>query len=226
MAEPGPSLRYERKFVAADLDARDAAALVRFHPAVFREAFPPRYVNNVYFDTPSFAHYDANVRGVAERVKCRIRWYGERSGPVAKPALELKRKRGLVGSKESYGLHPFVFDESFQPCAQLEKAEVPEGLRRELAALRPVLLNRYRRRYFLSRDGRYRLTLDSELGFWALAGIAHRLLARGLEDRRVILELKFAIGDDAGAARIASRLPLRLSRSSKYVAGVDALYGR
>jgi len=226
VAESAPiPLRYERKFVTWDLDVREAEAVIRFHPAVFREAFPPRFVNNLYFDTPSFDHYQANLRGVAERVKCRIRWYGERLGPIARPTLELKRKRGLVGSKQGYALQPFAFDESFDARGAIEKAELPAWLAPELAALRPVLINRYRRRYFLSRDGRYRLTLDSELAFWPTGGVANRLIARGTGDPRLIVELKFAIGDDVGAARIATRLPFRLSRNSKYVIGVDTLYG-
>jgi hypothetical protein len=225
MAEPAENLRYERKFVDFELDPREAEMLVRLHPSVFREAFPPRYVNNVYFDTPSFDHYQANVRGLAERVKCRIRWYGERLGPVARPTLELKRKHGLAGSKEGHGLRPFAFDESFDAGAELEKAEVPLRLRMELAPLRPVLVNRYRRRYYVSQDRRYRLTLDSELAFWPIGGAANRPCARPRLDPRLIAELKFAVGDDEGAARIATRLPFRLSRSSKYVLGVDALYG-
>ena len=225
MAEPAPNLRCERKFVTADLDAREVEAIVRFHPAVFCEVFPPRFVNNVYFDTPSFAYYEANVRGVAQRVKCRIRWYGERLGPIARPVLELKRKHGLAGSKQGYALQPFAFDESFDARGAVEKAELPAWLAPELAALRPVLTNRYRRHYFLSRDARYRLTLDSGLAFWAIGGVANRLLARGTCVPRLIVELKFAIGDDVGAAQIATRLPFRLSRSSKYVIGVGALYG-
>src|SRR3972149_549673 len=86
MAEPAANgLRYERKFVTFELDQAETLAVVRFHPALFREVFHTRWVNNIYFDTPSFDHYQANVRGVADRVKCRIRWDGAPPGATAPP---------------------------------------------------------------------------------------------------------------------------------------------
>jgi len=226
MAEPAANgLRYERKFVTFELDLAETLAVVRFHPALFREAFHPRFVNNIYFDTPSFDHYQANVCGVANRVKCRIRWYGAPLGPIARPTLELKRKRGLVGSKESHPLFPFDLDARFDARLLFEKSDLPEPLRCDLASLRPVLVNRYRRRYFVSRDESYRLTLDSELGFRTPTRGPGRSPSWVGRDGRVIVELKFGIGKEDEAARIATRFPFRLTRSSKYVVGVDALYG-
>ena len=219
-------MRYERKFVIQDLGVAETEAVIRFHPAVFREIYHARYVNNIYFDTPSLEHYHANVRGIAQRVKCRIRWYGKPAGPIARPTLELKRKSGLLGSKESHPLQPFDLDERFDARHVLEKSDLPATLRCDLGPLHPVLMNRYRRRYFLSHDGKYRLTVDSEL--------AYRTVARGVNlfpawmptDGRVIVELKFGVGGEAGASRIATRFPFRMTRSSKYVIGIEALYTR
>ncbi len=226
VAEPAAiDLRYERKFVTFELDLAETLAVVRLHPAFFREAFHARWVNNIYFDTPSFDHYHANVRGVANRVKCRIRWYGAPHGPIARPTLELKRKRGLVGHKESYALRPFDLDPGLDARCLFEKSDLPGPLRCDLASLRPVLMNRYRRRYFVSRDERYRLTLDAELGFRPPTRGSVRSPLRVGRDGRVIVELKFGIGKEDEAARIATRFPFRMTRSSKYVVGVDALYG-
>jgi hypothetical protein len=226
MAEPAASpARYERKFVTFEIDPAEALAVIRFHPAAFREAYPPRWVNNLYFDTPSLDHYQANVRGVANRVKCRIRWYGDALGPVARPTLELKRKRGLVGSKESHPLRPFELDTGFDARGVLEKSDLPAPLECDLASLCPILMNRYRRRYFLSGDGSYRLTLDSELAYRPIARAGGCFRARAVGDGRVIVELKFGLGGERGASRIANRFPFRLTRSSKYVLGVEALYG-
>jgi hypothetical protein len=227
VAETDPNgLRYERKFVPERLGIPEVEALIRLHPAGFREIHHARWVNNIYFDTPSFDHYEANVRGVARRVKCRIRWYGELLGPVGRPTLELKRKQGIVGSKQGYPLQPFEQAEGFDARALLEKSDLPAALRPELAALRPILTNRYLRRYFLSSDGGYRVTLDSELGFWPIGPAAGSFRGLSTGDARVILELKFGIGGEAGGARIASQLPFRVTRSSKYVIGIDLLYGR
>jgi hypothetical protein len=226
MAEsPANGLRYERKFVTFELDLAETLAVIRLHPAAFREAYHPRFVNNVYFDTPSFDHYHANVRGIADRVKCRIRWYGAPLGPIQRPTLELKRRHGLVGSKESHPLRPFDLDAGLDAGGLFEKSEVPAPLRCDLAPLRPVLLNRYRRRYFVSRDESYRLTLDTDLGFRTPTPGPGRSPTWVGRDGRVIVELKFGIGKEDEGARIATRFPFRLTRSSKYVVGVDTLYG-
>jgi hypothetical protein len=225
MAERTPNdHRYERKFVTSELGVAETEAVVRFHPAVFREAYRPRYVNNIYLDTPSLDHYQDNVRGLSRRVKCRIRWYGSPRGPVARPTLELKRKDGLVGTKETRPLLPFDLEGDFDPRHVFEKSELPAPLLYDLRVLRPVLINRYRRRYFVSRDGIYRVTIDSDLGY---RGVAHGLGRPGSwlgSDGRVIIELKYGLGHEDGASRLASRFPFRVTRSSKYVIGVEALY--
>lgn len=218
-------LRWERKFVTFELDVREIEAVIRFHPALFHEIYAARYVNNLYLDTPSLDHYQANAAGVARRVKCRIRWYGDLRGPVARPTLELKRKQGLVGTKECHPLQPFALAPGFDAHGVFAKASLPTPMRLDLANLVPVLLNRYRRRYFLSADGVYRLTLDSELEFHGAGPALDRLSARARGDARRIVELKFPPGSEAGASRIASRFPFRLSRNSKYALGVETLYG-
>jgi len=223
---PGPELRYERKFVPASFGAREADALIRLQPAASREIYRVRWVNNVHLDTPSFGHYEANVRGLADRVKCRIRWYGDLAGPVGRPTLGLKRRHGLLGTKESHPLQPFEHGEGFDVRALLAKSDLPEALRHELGPLRPELTNRYRRRYYLSRDGAYRLTLDDELGFWPIGPAAGSYRAYVAEEPRLVLELKYGLGREDGAARIASRLPFRVTRNSKYVVGVELLYAR
>jgi hypothetical protein len=227
MVDPAAAgMRYERKFVIFDLGVAETEAVVRFHPAVFREIYHPRWVNNIYFDTPSLDHYHANVRGIAQRVKCRIRWYGKPAGPIARPTLELKRKSGLLGSKESHPLHPMELDDRFDARHVLEKSDLPATLRCDLGPLHPVLMNRYRRRYFLSHDGKYRLTVDSALAYRTVSPGASRFPAWLPSDGRVIVELKFAYGGEEGAKRIASRFPFRITRSSKYVLGIEALYTR
>src|SRR5262245_60106890 len=227
MAERAASdLRYERKFVTFELGAAEMLAVIRFHPAAFREAYHPRFVNNIYFDTPSLDHYHANVRGLANRVKCRIRWYWQPFGPIARPILELKRKRGLLGSKESHPLRPFELDTGFDARCVFEKSDLPASLLFDLASLRPMLMNRYLRRYFVSHDGHHRVTVDTGLGFRPMVGGVGRSTTWVGDDGRVIVELKFGIGHADEGSRIATRFPFRLTRSSKYVLGMDTLYHR
>src|SRR5688572_29998156 len=114
-------LRYERKFLITNYSYKDVLQILKFHPACFSEIFEERSINNIYFDTPGLLHYYDNIEGSPDRLKVRIRWYGELFGPVDKPVLEYKIKKGLMGKKESHALRPFVLNEKFNK-AEIEKA--------------------------------------------------------------------------------------------------------
>ena len=86
--------RYERKFLVDQLDVHQVLALVKLHPAMFYQPYPPRYVNNLYLDTEGLDNYQDNVSGVGDRRKVRLRWYGDLFGDVDRPVLEFKIKRG------------------------------------------------------------------------------------------------------------------------------------
>ena len=87
--------RYERKSVISELTKNEIKALIKLHPAMFLESYPPRFVNNLYLDSVGMNNYFDNMAGLKERVKVRIRWYGRLFGSVEKPTLELKIKNGL-----------------------------------------------------------------------------------------------------------------------------------
>jgi len=224
-SESTPEFRYERKLVCFALGPREVAMLVQLHPALFREIYQERYVNNIYFDTPFLDSYHANVSGIADRLKCRIRWYGKLFGPIENPILELKQKQGFVGRKLAHPLRAFTLGEGFVAANLFDGAGISARQRLYLDSLGPTLLNRYRRRYFLSADGRFRITVDWDLEFHRIDAHSNRFAERAHCPQRVILELKYE-RDTKGAAEITGRFPFRLSRSSKYVVGIDALYGR
>lgn len=220
-----PNARYERKFVARAYSLAEALAAVKRHPALFREIYPARTVNNIYFDTPGFKAYYEHVNGSAERIKTRIRWYGPVGGAIEAPTLERKLKCGLVGGKLSYPLQPIYMNGSV-PCRQIEDAfghaRIPELLREELRGLRPVLVNRYDRRYFLSGDRAIRLTVDSEIQFFGARGAVgwdSPIRPRPM----IVIELKFDPSHADQVARITNHFPFRMTRCSKYVMGIEAI---
>ena len=94
--------RYERKFLVDQLDQHQVMGLIKRHPSMFSEPFPPRFINNFYLDTANMEHYHDNVVGAADRRKVRIRWYGDLMGQIERPVLEFKIKHGLVGTKRNY----------------------------------------------------------------------------------------------------------------------------
>ncbi len=218
--------RYERKFVADGLVLAEVLALVRRHPAAFREAYPPRFVNNIYLDSHGRSDYHDNLVGVANRSKTRVRWYGPASGQIARPVLERKLKRGLVSGKLSHALPAFFLNGgALLPLLKniFDAAQLPEGLRSYLHHLEPSLCNRYRRYYFLSGDGRFRLTVDTELQFGH--GRASNDLQATLNPlaSTQILELKFGPSEAEQADCVTNGLPFRLARCSKYVLGIGGL---
>ncbi|UCC51019.1 MAG: VTC domain-containing protein [Anaerolineaceae bacterium] len=217
--------RYERKFFISDLTSHEVEAIIKLHPAIISEIYYPRYVNNIYLDSFAMNSYFDNVDGVADRIKVRIRWYGDMFGVIEKPVLEFKIKRGLVGRKESFPLKSFSIDEHLQlDCIVdlFDRSDIPADLRLNLGAVEASLINRYRRKYFLSADKRYRITIDTELTFCPVEKA--RFLHKYVDYASTVLEVKYHPEDNRQVTRITSHFPFRMTRSSKYVNGIDLAY--
>lgn len=215
-------LRYERKFEAHGTAPRSAVALLKLHPAHFREVYEARRVNSLYFDTSLLTDYHDHVSGAANRSKVRVRWYGEEGPAGQAQRLELKARRGNVGMKCVRSLEAGLFSslEELPRAGSALRDEDSSWMREHLASRTPSLLNQYWRRYFVSADGRFRVTVDWGLAFqrWMAGGHSHR--KHCLEHDFVVLELKYQPQDDRRADQVTARLPFRLSRLSKYVHGM------
>lgn len=207
-------MRHERKFIARAASPAGIRDLIRLNPAVFRVEHPPRRVNNLYLDTPYFRHARAHLAGAAERVKLRVRWYGD-EGTEAR--FEIKRRAGTASCKETLPL-PGVAGAFALDAGTLSSSG--ERVREAVRGHRFTLANHYMREYFRSADGRLRLTIDSAATFRPMRPGGG--CAGGDEPMQglVILELKYAPADEARALEAAARLPFRLSRSSKYITGL------
>jgi hypothetical protein len=204
----------------------EIGAMIRLHPAMFFEAYPPRHINNLYFDSSEMNNYFDSVHGFKDRHKIRIRWYGDLFGVIEKPHLEIKIKNGLVGKKESYLLNPFAFDENLKRDSipdLLNKLEIPELLKLKLNSSEFALLNRYIRRYYESMDRKFRLTIDSEMTFYQLQAFNHNFLNKSIDHTNTIVELKYGSDEDLCAEQISNYFPFRMTKSSKYVDGIERL---
>ena len=228
MSDTPENQRYERKFAIKAASLPEVEHSVRLHPALFFQEYAPRTVNNIYFDSADLRNYHQNVNGHSHRTKLRVRWYGELFGAVTHAVLEQKCRRGHVGSKVSARLAPFEFDQrasahKVRRC--LEDSSLPDDLRHEVRLAEPTLVNRYRRQYFRSADRQVRLTIDSNLAFFAFQRLANSFLARVAVPALVVLELKYSDTASEEAASVASLLPFRMTRMSKYVFGLNAVGG-
>jgi SPX domain protein involved in polyphosphate accumulation len=219
--------RFERKYHVDYMPLAQIEHLVRRNPALFRIAYPDRTINNIYLDTPNRQSLLENLDGIADRTKARIRWYGEMLGRVEKPVLEFKIKRGMVGAKESYRLTPFTVEKTMSAKVvhdALDHSNLPPEVQLSLKKFEPVLLNRYRRKYFISADSHYRITLDYDLEYYRFDR-HFNLFTRSVRDyHSTVVELKYSGDIDQIDDRVAGYFPFRVTRMSKFVTGVQSVH--
>ena len=217
--------RYERKFYISKMDAKEVECLIKIHPSAFSEIFHERFVNNIYLDSVGLKHYFDNIDGNNRRYKIRFRWYGNLLGHVGNPVLEVKVKENLVGFKLRYPFGSFEVgpELSMEEIGKVCKhAGLPDAMNEILRGMNFSLLNRYRRKYFLSADKKYRITIDSDLGYYSLAKRGNTFLNKNSDVTGVVVELKYDTTIDDEAKFITHYFPFRLSRMSKYVSGVES----
>jgi hypothetical protein len=220
--------RYELKLPLLNRNAAGIWSSIRRHPLGFEELHPPRQINNVYFDTPHLSCFTTSIAGVSRRLKLRLRWYGE-SDDVGKGQLEWKWRAGNAGWKWSA---PVAWEgnlakQSWSPLRDRFRSDLDGRQRATFDALSiTTLLNRYRRSYFISRDGRCRLTLDEDLSFIAqTGGLSLQTLGVTPCRRMQVLEVKVAY-DEADVVRSALQgFPYRPARFSKYTTGLELFLG-
>ncbi|MCW3071654.1 MAG: hypothetical protein JWO44_1544 [Bacteroidetes bacterium] len=220
-------MRYERKFLITGYSHKDVEQMIKFHPACFSEIYHQRTVNNIYFDTLGFNHYYDNVEGSQDRLKVRIRWYGDVFGTIAQPILEYKIKKGLLGKKNSYWLQTFRLDEHFdkeQILNAISKSEVPQQVKDELLSLKPSLLNSYTRKYFLSADKNFRITIDHQLSYYRINYDSNTFTNKSLDRNATVLELKYDSALEQEAKEIGALFPFMMTKNSKYLSGLERLF--
>ena len=217
-------LRHERKFLITDHSEKDVEQMIKLHPACFSEIFHQRTINNIYFDTLGFNNYYDNVEGETDRLKVRIRWYDDLLCKIEKPTLEFKIKKGLLGKKESYPLLPFTLDTNFsktQIRQSISSEKTPIHVRDLVNSLKPSLLNCYSRKYFLSADGQFRITIDWELTYYRINYSGNTFLNRSVDYATTVLELKYDSSLETEAKQIGNHFPFAMTKSSKYLQGME-----
>jgi SPX domain protein involved in polyphosphate accumulation len=211
-------MRYERKYKIENLSYSLVEQSIRLHPAGFRKIFPDRQVNNIYFDTSDWTTFKENVMGIAERKKFRVRWYGENLQAIEQPVFEIKIKSNQLGDKISHPIAPFQLanlDLPLKEIQNLSEAKVP---------LLPTLLNSYHRSYFGTPDGKFRVTVDRKLRYFSLLNNS-RFHAYRIEDEEIVMEIKYDETLDLATDRITQHFPFRMTKSSKYVSGIELVIG-
>jgi len=220
--------RLEIKFIADERHEQLLISWFEGHPACFLEPFPGRWVNNVYFDTYDYLAFRQNLSGASQRYKVRYRWYGQCDLP-GRGALEVKCKRNFFGWKLRYPADdaPCREGDRWHDMRRRLAMQLPAAGRPWLEANpQPVILNRYHRRYMVTHDAKVRATIDTQMAVYDQRYKPQPNLWRSSNmPKLLVVELKFDRGERQRASRLVEGLPLRVSRYSKYVTGVQSVQG-
>ncbi len=228
MRSPAELPRYEVKVPCAAHWVPQLAAWVRLDPAHWRVAYPPRQVNNVYFDTVDYQNLNDNLGGAGERSKLRLRWYDPTLERVDGARLELKSREGAVGRKAvcpldlALDLAQRDWPALYQALYQAADAAARLWLEQTPC---PVLINHYQRAYYTTPDSLLRLTIDTDLRAYDQRLSNHPNLTRpAMLAETAVVEFKTAVDTPAveRLSEVLGRLPLRVDRHSKYVRGMLA----
>jgi hypothetical protein len=218
--------RYERKFLVNGLSSHQMESVIKRNTFMFSPVYEQRWVNNIYLDTTEKSSYADNVEGLSNREKYRIRWYGNLFGNIEKPVFEIKIKRGLLGKKETFKLPAFDLDESFgiqTITTIIDSATTNSSWNIYLKSMGVSLINRYCRRYYMSSDKKFRITLDMNLMYQRVHQHGNYFLSQIKQHQCLILELKYAEEDNQQSQFISNQFPFRMTKSSKYIMGTDLL---
>jgi len=219
--------RYERKFFIGSMSRPEVEMIIRMNSFGFSEIYSERFVNNIYFDTPMLSNYFDNIDGNYNKKKTRIRWYGDLLGDIESPKLELKIKKGELGYKHIFPLKNFNLNDK---CDNKFLTNLLMGLSAQNnlihKGLKPTLINRYKRKYFQSINKKFRITLDTDMSYYALSHSNLSLLQNYYDYHNVILELKYSKDMQGIANQISNLLPFRMTKSSKYVTGIEKVVTR
>lgn len=212
--------RYEIKFVGnPQSDTSRLLQWLKTHELGFKRAYPGRRINNIYFDSHGLSTFTTNIAGTSGRSKYRLRWYGETLRPQ-KGTYEQKIRRGRLGWKTLHKIDelPCFGSECWQTiCASIRFQLPPEQQLIAKMLGEPIILTGYKRDYYVSRNGVFRVTLDLNHFAYEQRHQSHPNLSRRTNvPSPLVVEVKFAYGLEREGQRLVRNIPLRLSRHSKY----------
>lgn len=213
--------RYERKFIIQHLTIEKLINDIKIHPASFKEIFNKRIINNIYFDKYDLGFFKENIDGNSKRSKIRLRWYENES--TIKPNLEIKTRKGILGKKFVLGLETVKLDSRKNTnniINQILKKNKLHSIKSKI--LLPTLYNSYSRRYFISADSNFRVTIDQDQIF---RSPNHNFPnAFEFKSGALIMEIKYHHSQNYLADGLTQFFPFRVSKNSKYVNGIKMIY--
>lgn len=200
--------RLEKKFVYFNGDQSFKYFLSL---GMFKETFPARIINSIYFDTPTLNDVWDNINGYGLRKKIRVRWYNDLNN--SNVYLEEKKKINFLTQKKTELLGNFFDYEELKTYLQKDLLNKINISLNKKINLKSTLFVQYKRNYFELYNKKLRVTLDQNLKIFL------QYPNKFIDLDKTILELKYKKKDAEFVRKFVKETKLnnRNQKFSKYV---------
>tara|TARA_Y100000389_G_C17457962_1_gene519486 strand:- start:1461 stop:2132 length:672 start_codon:yes stop_codon:yes gene_type:complete len=211
-------LRQEIKFNTYSIYENNILNWLRLNN--FHEIFNKRHVNNIYFDDLNLQCLMANLHGDSNRFKIRLRWYDNNLDNLF---FEIKIKKNIFGYKKIYKIKDLFIYHGISKNSLINSIEkkLPKDFNNRFNRFKFIqLVNSYDRRYYLSSDKKFRITIDKNIQTFDqrkndVLNLTHKFFSQD----KMVVEIKCQKLDQKKIITLFNDFPLRASKNSKYVDG-------
>jgi len=211
-------LRQEIKFNTYSIYENNILNWLRLNN--FHEIFKKRHVNNIYFDDLNLQCLMANLHGDSNRFKIRLRWYDNNLDNIF---FEIKIKKNIFGYKKIYKIKDLSIYHVISKNSLINSIEkkLPKDFNNRFNRFKFIqLVNSYDRRYYLSSDKKFRITIDKNIQtFDQRKNCVLNLMHKFFSQDKMVVEIKCQKLDQKKIITLFNDFPLRASKNSKYVDG-------
>ena len=192
----------------------------------FHEAYPCRFISSVYYDSLDFKFYRDSINGISNRKKIRARFYDNNHKEIK---IEEKIKIAEMGYKITRPIrnnkHLILKDLEINQTFIKEKIRVPSEI---FKSFFPVTYIKYLRSYFISNDGKTRITLDEKISYSKIVSSLNVLyINTDIPDPRGVVEIKFDQENELANIsidKITKYINSPPTRNSKYCNSIECLF--
>ena len=220
------ALRQEVKFVASRHDTDTIRKLLETNGRRLVYNEPVSTVRSIYFDDIGLTACHANLGGIGQRRKTRLRWY-DSLVPEKNVFFEIKWRENRITGKHRIPLQiqGTLADVPYRQMVDGLVDVLPSGQVADLIeSHEPIVIVEYKREHFTARDSTLRVTLDYDLVFYDQTG--KRCLSTSFPQPMhdaVIIEGKTSPGGEQEVKDFLYPLRPRISAFSKYVHACNLL---
>lgn len=222
------SLRYEIKMICYESGWDSLWSSLVLSRSCLLQMFPPRRVQSIYLDTYSDKALYDNLDGISYREKVRLRWYGLAFDSVD-GTLECKVRENVLGWKHTVSLAEPVRIEGINRCDFINDLlrQVPPAWAEKISrGLEPVQWISYLREYYMTVNGKLRITIDRDLKAF---NQRHRFVLScrypSPMPEVIIVEAKCSPEDHGEVRAFLESFPLFVDKCSKFVMASDPQEG-